>query len=942
MNKVFLLNKLLFQSRLRFSKSLDHWSAAIQVKLGRPLLGLFLRIIPSTGLSVSTGRIKIIISFLCHCHKLAKKSGIPYLTLTLKGQSVVLQQVIGGHRILDLAPLRCRFKRTHSGLPKIIPILDRRRIRGGDPEVIRFWLTLFALYRVLSFKSLPNLSTIVDPSKSYFDLAAWSEFVSTWVRKTLIQNFPNFEDTAAYEGVVDGPREFLRSLRAIPFLIQRSSPCITSLPFNPTPVSTAPAAVIIAARTWTSSVLFPTFVSWCKSTGNVQVLRLVELFSKVSYIVDYGMIGATGSLGRLGFKDEPAGKVRTFAMVDPFTQWLFKPLWDAITSILSLFPQDGTFDQLKPLSNLKRSLGKWSFDLTAATDRLPIVIQVMLLSPFIGTAAADLWRQLLVGRSYDVPAYEGLNSPPFIFYGCGQPMGALTSWGMLAFTHHSLVQYAALRAGVIKEGEWFHDYALLGDDLVIAHPDVASMYLVVMDELGVSINLTKSVISPSGRCMEFAKKTIFNGVDVSAVPLKELFSGLRSVSASLEFAKKRSLSPSQYLRLFGAGYKVLGSMNRSFASMGRKWSALLLSYISPKSGVNPDSWEDYFSRKSLSSYYVKTSFRSLLAREVIRTTLVPLVIKKIDKGSDLWSLYKQLVTVNRTRSYYGTTAPQMSSPNTSSELPPFAMISLTSKNLSDEFAALEDLKTFLYRDAFCDVIARVRDLRTALEEFSPQDSIEEVIVAVESFYSELSRIPDLKGLSFRREIFDGPDREARIMLLNHLFRDVMSKRSTRKFHIALGHRVYVWFPYGIIQTTMLEYRGHEFLILFYEGYYPLNYPIIRKYWRVFMSVKAYFYMTLVVLHNRGTKMVFLYLRDGLPSHPLGFEEAMGMQIVWHAPHVYTRICDRSGELSERLFFNIRSVDRTYLRRLETMVQVELESVKQGLKFSSFPDPVTFS
>jgi hypothetical protein len=33
-----------------------------------------------------------------------------------------------------------------------------------------------------------------------------------------------------------------------------------------------------------------------------------------------------GDLGRLGFKEEAAGKVRVFAMVDIFTQWIFRPL----------------------------------------------------------------------------------------------------------------------------------------------------------------------------------------------------------------------------------------------------------------------------------------------------------------------------------------------------------------------------------------------------------------------------------------------------------------------------------------------------------------------------------------------------------------------------------------------------------------------------------------
>jgi hypothetical protein len=62
---------------------------------------------------------------------------------------------------------------------------------------------------------------------------------------------------------------------------------------------------------------------------------------------------------------------------------------------------------------------------------------------------------------------------------------------MLAVTHHVIVRYSALMCGI----ESFRDYALLGDDIVIANDLVAEQYLKVMETLGVSINLSKSVIS---------------------------------------------------------------------------------------------------------------------------------------------------------------------------------------------------------------------------------------------------------------------------------------------------------------------------------------------------------------------------------------------------------------------------------------------------------------
>lgn len=70
---------------------------------------------------------------------------------------------------------------------------------------------------------------------------------------------------------------------------------------------------------------------------------------------------------------------------------------------------------------------------------------------------------------------------------------------MLAVTHHVLVRYSALMCGIKS----FKDYAVLGDDIVIANDLVAKQYQLIMDTLGVSINLSKSVQSKD--FAEFAK-----------------------------------------------------------------------------------------------------------------------------------------------------------------------------------------------------------------------------------------------------------------------------------------------------------------------------------------------------------------------------------------------------------------------------------------------------
>lgn len=206
-------------------------------------------------------------------------------------------------------------------------------------------------------------------------------------------------------------------------------------------------------------------------------------------------------LGRLVTLFEARGKVRIIAITDWWSQVLLKPLHDGCFEILKLIPQDGTFDQMQPVERLLayvRASGAkvYSFDLSAATDRLPILFQVQVLEA-LGVSWASHWAGLLVSRPWYLKDQA-------IFYAVGQPMGALSSWAMLAICHHIVVQIAARRCGYT---EWFTHYALLGDDIIIADESVAGAYRQLMSDLGVVINLSKSFEMISGT-LEFAKRWV--------------------------------------------------------------------------------------------------------------------------------------------------------------------------------------------------------------------------------------------------------------------------------------------------------------------------------------------------------------------------------------------------------------------------------------------------
>jgi hypothetical protein len=78
------------------------------------------------------------------------------------------------------------------------------------------------------------------------------------------------------------------------------------------------------------------------------------------------------------------------ALVDPLTNWILSPLHHWIFKLVRQIPQDGTFDQDRPLHILRKDMKKRkgqfvaSADMTAATDRLPVILQEKILAGFFG------------------------------------------------------------------------------------------------------------------------------------------------------------------------------------------------------------------------------------------------------------------------------------------------------------------------------------------------------------------------------------------------------------------------------------------------------------------------------------------------------------------------------------------------------------------------------
>jgi len=248
----------------------------------------------------------------------------------------------------------------------------------------------------------------------------------------------------------------------------------------------------------------------------------------------------------------------------------------------------------------------------------------------------------------------------------------------------------------------------LGDDVVIASGRVAKEYQAIMKEIGVEIGLHKSLISTSGRALEFAKRTFLDGEDVSPISFKEFVVARKSIADLLELSRKYSLSLGGILSLLGYGYRAKASLSKRLPLLSRRLRNLVVACYGPTGPFFHDL-KTWLGMKSLTSVY-----RDLEGKV---QSLIPILIEQeskrllelLDQIQPLVGLAKRLGTVYRDREHYGAVSRSADRdtqphPGTERSVPP---------------CITDSLNETVYREAFLDTVIAVRDLRTQLEELSP-------------------------------------------------------------------------------------------------------------------------------------------------------------------------------------------------------------------------------
>jgi hypothetical protein len=351
------------------------FNAILAVKGQKPLINHILNIVKMVVSKITPNWVRLVVLLLRRTSLVYHKQGAPGYVKYLKTCSIMVQQSTSGYLIHDLSSIGPRVSRTNKGLPRIIPSSYRKRIREGDMALIKLILTMFAIFRCAVYAANPKLSTITSARTTSMALDGLLVNHLSKAINALLGNIPRILPVKPIFSIVTASpnsKSKLNEFSSHPIAIMRS---IIALVRNPN-VHSALSRLI-------SSIGSPSY--------NGHFDRMNDMVAKYIFATGLSETPSISStrIGKIGLKQEAAGKVRVFAMVDPFTQWALKPLHSWIFSVLKKISMDGTFNQLRPLKAYPKKGSVWSFDLSAATDRLPLSFQKEILSIIFSKSFAD-------------------------------------------------------------------------------------------------------------------------------------------------------------------------------------------------------------------------------------------------------------------------------------------------------------------------------------------------------------------------------------------------------------------------------------------------------------------------------------------------------------------------------------------------------------------------
>jgi len=376
----------------------------------------------------------------------------------------------------------------------------KRVLRSDNIVEVRFALSLLRTYESLQVEPLRDLGTILSPSKG-------SDAYSNQIRDEYLD----------FLNVGEFPQRLKAEFEQIRQKMQATTKFV-GLSYSTKAGPKGPTCATAGKQSLCINEVFREkigdfFELFSKRDEFYKILDYNQQhFANNKDLLDNGISKET-PLGRVAFIADKGDKSRLIAIGNYWIQSGLQLVHKALYKLLSSIGEvDGTYNQTKAADRVRDSSSKrgvWSFDLTAATDRFPLLIQSDTLS-FLNDKMGQTWDYIMRNCEFQ----SGDNR---FCYKVGQPMGLYSSWASFAITHHLLVQFAAHRTGSIST---FRAYSILGDDVAIWDEIVAKEYRKLINILDVSINENKSFTpdNPNEPCVaEFAKRIWNKGVEISAI-----------------------------------------------------------------------------------------------------------------------------------------------------------------------------------------------------------------------------------------------------------------------------------------------------------------------------------------------------------------------------------------------------------------------------------------
>jgi hypothetical protein len=200
--------------------------------------------------------------------------------------------------------------------------------------------------------------------------------------------------------------------------------------------------------------------------------------------------------------------------------------------------QDSAKDLVR--RNLESGNKVHGFDATAFTDRLPFELQNIVLTMLVDRGWLSEFDQAsinaMVRSDWAIVSREKEFRADPVMWAVGQPMGYGPSFHLAALTHYIILRYCADKVRVPHANK----FAVVGDDVSIFDDKIAKEYYDTMTDLGVDINLEKSVTS--NEVSEFCKKVILPSAVLSSITVQDNLKTESALVQAAEFYGKKLLN----------------------------------------------------------------------------------------------------------------------------------------------------------------------------------------------------------------------------------------------------------------------------------------------------------------------------------------------------------------------------------------------------------------